>query len=225
MTSPVVRAPLAALEAIFQPPSANPPSPAHCGWADPADFLSELALPALAPLIQAKVRLEITTGLASDLLSALSEDRLDVVVSAVRPTGPDLEYEALYDEQFSLVCAPRLASREHRDIPLLAFSQPTCRSSAATGEPSSVASIGRSAALVIPDLRGLREAACAGAGMTVLPTYLVRGELESGRLVELASPCPPSAQHALPVLRKGGPDNPRLDAARGALTHAAGPGD
>ena len=166
------------------------------------------------------MRLEITTGLAADLLSALSEDGLDVVVSAVRPAGADLEYEALYDEQFSLVCAPRLASREHRDIPLLAFSAelPIIRRYWRTVFRTR---IGRSAALVIPDLRGLREAACAGAGMTVLPTYLVRSELESGRLVELASPAQPPRNTLYLCWRKGGADNPRVDAARGALTSAA----
>src|SRR3954469_3137435 len=92
-------APLAALEAIFQPPAAQPALAGTLRLGGPADFLSTLALPALSPLIQAKVRLDITTGLAAELLAALSDDGLDVVISAVRPVGADLEYEALYDEQ------------------------------------------------------------------------------------------------------------------------------
>src|SRR3954447_3667548 len=76
-------APLAALEAIFQPRAAQPALAGILRLGGPADFLSTLALPALAPLIEAKVRLEVTTGLAVDLLSALSEDSVDVVVSAV----------------------------------------------------------------------------------------------------------------------------------------------
>src|SRR3954453_16211790 len=89
-------APLAALEAIFRAPAGQPVLAGRLRLGGPADFLSVLAVPALVPLIQAKVRLEVTTGLASDLLAALSEDELDVVVSAVRPTGLDVEYEALY---------------------------------------------------------------------------------------------------------------------------------
>lgn len=41
------------------------------------------------------------------------------------------------------------------------------------------------AALVVPDLRALRAAAVAGAGVTVLPRYLCADDLTAGRLVEL----------------------------------------
>jgi DNA-binding transcriptional LysR family regulator len=40
------------------------------------------------------------------------------------------------------------------------------------------------AALVVADLRGLRAAALAGAGMTVLPRYLCADDLATGRLTE-----------------------------------------
>src|SRR5438132_4037274 len=61
-------APLAALEAIFRAPAGQPALAGTLRLGGPADFLSELALPALVPLVQAKVRLEVTTGLADELL-------------------------------------------------------------------------------------------------------------------------------------------------------------
>src|SRR5581483_6733881 len=102
--------------------------------------------------------------------------------------------QPLYDEEFVLVASPALAARLDpdqlaaqparalADVPLLAYAEdlPVVRRwwRHVLGSPPP-----RRAALVVADLRGLRTAALAGAGLTVLPRYLCAGDLTAGRLV------------------------------------------
>ncbi|MBG0820775.1 LysR family transcriptional regulator [Planomonospora sp. ID91781] len=60
-----------------------------------------------------------------------------------------------------------------------------------------------SAALVMPDLRGVRGAVVAGAGMSVLPLYLCEDELAEGTLVRLAEPELPPINTLFLAVREG----------------------
>ena len=62
----------------------------------------------------------------------------------------------------------------------------------------------REPALVFPDLRALAAAAVAGAGVTVLPTYLIADELADGRLVDLRPTDDPPI-NTLHLVRRPGP--------------------
>ena len=164
-----------------------------------ADVMGERVVPALAPLMRDGLDVEVTTGLAHDLLSALEESRLDLVVSSVRPDADGLLARAFVDEEFLLVAAPAVAARVDAGllaadparalapIPLLSYAadQPIIRRYWLTEfeqRPS------QRVALVLPDLRGLLRAVVAGAGASVLPRYLVDSALLDGTVVRLHEP-------------------------------------
>lgn len=172
-------------------PSAGSARALHIGG--PAELLSELVLPRLDELADAvQVPLRFRFGLADELLDDLEARALDLVVSAVRPRGRGITAVPAYDEEFVLVTAPRWADaregRELGDIPLVAYAEhlPIVRRywrSVFDRRPEGLA-----LAAVIPDLRGIRSAVISGAGMSVLPRYLVDADLAAGVLVQLDEP-------------------------------------
>jgi DNA-binding transcriptional LysR family regulator len=164
-----------------------------------ADVVSARIVPALVPLIRGGLDVEVTTGLADDLLAALSAGRLDLVVSSVRPTRNDLTATAFVDEEFLLVAAPSVAAGVDQDllaadpgralggVPLAAYAEhlPILRRYWLTEfEQRPAQRIG----LVLPDLRGLLRAVVAGVGASVLPRYLVDQALLDGTVVRLHEP-------------------------------------
>ena len=226
-----VTAPLAALDAVFAGPTQLPALTGSLRIGGPADLLGTLVLPALTPLLALHLRLVVTTGLADALLGQLLAGELDVAISAVRPSGRDIEFEPLYDEQFVLVAAPRWATRglsdqqALADVPLLAFS-PDLPIVRRYWRAVFRARIGRVAAVTVPDLRALRDLAIAGAGMSVLPTYLVRTALATGELVQLHRPTEAPRNTLYLCTRASGPSASgpsvaRIDAVRGTLLNAA----
>lgn len=65
-----------------------------------AEAMTLRVLPALAPLTGRGLALHATFGLAQDLLTELAADRLDLVVSAIRPTHQVLLAVPLVGEEF-----------------------------------------------------------------------------------------------------------------------------
>ena len=223
--------PMDALEAIAgggaRAPVAQPP----VRLAGPAEMLAALVLPALAPLVARDVRLTVTTGLAEDLLAGLRTGQYDLVVSVIRPRGRTVHAEVLMDEEFVLVAAPavaagidtrRLRSADHTalaTVPLLSYATdlPILRRywrhvfhTRLDAEP----------AVVAADLRALAALVAAGAGVSVLPRYLIAAQLDSGELVTLLDPEEPPINTAFLARRIGAPALPDVDAARRALLAA-----
>jgi DNA-binding transcriptional LysR family regulator len=171
-----------------------------------AEFMTVRGLPALAPLTQRGVRFEVALGLAADLLNALRDARLDVVLSAVRP-GAGFTATPFADEEFLLVGAPVLARtvssallaedpvRALEHLPLVAYSADLpivrryWRSEFGRRPPNPVA-------VVVPDLRAVLAAVVAGAGVSAA---LPRGARAGGGLGGAAAPAGGSAaEHAVP---------------------------
>lgn len=155
----------------------------------PAEFLSEVILPGLATRLPARVSVAARFGLTEDLVDDLRAGAVDVVVSTLPVRGPDLASEPIYDEEFTLVARPDLADHDGLDaIPLLTYGPelPIVRRywrSVFECRPNDLG-----VRVTAPDLRTLLRLALDGAGMTVLPDYLVREHLVSGSLVELHHP-------------------------------------
>lgn len=180
----------------------------------PAEFLAEVAMPAVGPLVADGVRLHVTPGVTADLLDALRAGHLDLVVATSRPAGRTLAAEVLGDEELVLVGAQRWAGAAEGAVvstgsttgpPLLAWDSgvPLLRrywrhvlGTRLEREPD----------LVVPDLRALRAAARAGAGVTVLPRYLCEADLASGALHALLQPEDPPVSTTFLVRRAGVPD-------------------
>lgn len=157
----------------------------------PAEFLSEVVLPGLADRLPAGIRVMARFGLAEDLIDDLHAGEIEVLVSALPVRGTDLSPEPVYDEEFALVAHPNWAARAEQNlaaVPLLAYGPelPIIRRywrSVFGRRPDDLA-----VRIIASDLRALLRLALSGAGMTVLPDYLVREHLASGALVALDSP-------------------------------------
>jgi DNA-binding transcriptional LysR family regulator len=182
----------------------------------PADFLAERAMRALAPLAKQGVRLRCRTGLADRLVAELAEGALDLVVAAARSARAGVSVEPLYEEEFVLVGARAFKKKPLADAPLVAFADdlPIVRRyfRAALG-----VRVGAAARVVIDDLRAVREAVKAGAGISALPSYLVEAALRRGELVKLHEPKQPVTNTIWLAARGGSLRHPRVAAVREAL--------
>ena len=204
-----VSGPLDALALAVGAPSTVEAAPVRLGGA--AEFLERVAVPALAPMVAAGRRIAVTAGVADDLLEQLRSGSLDLVISAVRPRGRALPTAALVDEEFALVAAPSLGVVPSPDLspgmieehPLLAYAHdvPILRR---YWRHVFGLRLEREPALTAPDLRALAAAAVAGAGITVLPTYLIADELADGRLSVLRPTDDPPI-NTLSLVRRPGP--------------------
>jgi DNA-binding transcriptional LysR family regulator len=169
----------------------------------PSEFLGAKVLPALADLYEENIQLRIKLGQPETLLEELQAGALDMFVSTIRVSRPGLETTALYLEELVLVGnaywasklpAKQLAAKGLEllsQTPLLAYSEelPLLRRfwRKTFGKVPEA-----TATLVIPDLRAIVQSAKAGAGVTVIPRYLVEDELENGELLELYKAAKPS---------------------------------
>ncbi|MFG3009435.1 LysR family transcriptional regulator [Streptomyces cinerochromogenes] len=239
-----IAAPLDELAAVAgpTPPAGTRAEPVHL--AGPAELLCTMALPALAPLVAEGVRLRVATGLTDPLLDELRAGRHDLVIATHRPRGRTLQAEPLSDEEFVLVAAPvwaeRLADRpsaphtEGGAPPVQAALDPAVLQGVPLvtyAEDLPIARrywrhvfgrrLSRTAAVTVPDLRGVLAAVAAGAGFSVLPRYLCQDLLDSGALVALLEPEDPPINTGFLVQRPGAFDNPDVARVRALLLRAA----
>jgi DNA-binding transcriptional LysR family regulator len=160
----------------------------------PSDFLCTLVLPSLAGRLADGLQVRATFGLPDDLLDRLVDRSLDLVISSTRPRRAGVRAIPFYDETFALVAAPKWSTgtptsspEPLRKIPLVAYAEeaPIIRRYWRTVFNTRLT---RTADLVVPDLRGVLAAVRAGAGASVLPTYLCDQELAAGDVVLLSEP-------------------------------------
>ncbi|MDQ0579114.1 LysR family transcriptional regulator [Streptomyces rishiriensis] len=225
-----VSAPLDELATVAGPdPAAGRADPVHL--AGPAELLCTRALPALAPLVAGGVRLRVATGLTDRLLEELRTGRHDLVIATTRPRGRTLTAVPLTDEEFVLVAAPEWAGRLRAPlatdgpaalhaVPLVTYAEdlPIARR---YWRHVFGRRLSDSAAVTVPDLRGVLAAVVAGAGITVLPRYLCLGELASGALVPLHEPADPPINTTFLVQRPGAVESPDVTRVRDLLLGVA----
>ncbi|SOE07257.1 LysR family transcriptional regulator [Streptomyces sp. Ag109_G2-15] len=226
-----IAAPLDELAAVAgpEPREGARPEPVHL--AGPAEILCTTVLPALAPLVAEGVRLRVATGLTDPLLDELRAGRHDLVIATSRPRGRTLHAVPLTDEEFVLVAAPVWAGRltdrlpvegpaALHSVPLITYAEdlPIARRywRHVFGRRLSC-----TAAVTVPDLRGVLAAVTAGAGFSVLPRYLCADLLDSGALVELVDPEDPPINTGFLVQRPGSSDNPDVVRVRELLLRSA----
>ncbi|MGN9801914.1 LysR family transcriptional regulator [Micromonospora sp. L32] len=219
--------PLDRLDAVLADDTATP-YPRTVFLGGPAEFLAELALPAVAGLVAEGLELRVSAGLPEQLLDDVAAGRLDLVVSSVRPRRRGLAVEPLYDEEFALVAAPAWGERlpdpvtpqALRDVPLVAYAEeaPILRRWWRTVFDTRLT---RTPNLVVADLRAVLAAVVAGAGASVLPTYLCRSELASGALRPLSSPAVPPLNTLFLAARPAVAGRREVQAVRRALLAAA----
>jgi DNA-binding transcriptional LysR family regulator len=165
----------------------------------PVDVLSEVVLPALAPLIAQGLSIRVRTGLTPELIGALANRELDLVIATTPTRHRGVVLDPLFDETLALVLSPRLAMTIRRsvslasvpartwpallrDAPLVAFAEnaPLVRRYWRTVFGLSKAPVAR---VVVDDLRAIRDLVRAASAWSVLPTYLVDRFIDSGELI------------------------------------------
>jgi DNA-binding transcriptional LysR family regulator len=168
----------------------------------PAELLCTRVVPSLTGMIAAGLRLRVRFGMPDGLLGELANGGLDLVVSTVRPRRRDLHAEPLADEQFALIAAPVWTADDIDRAPLIAYADnlPILRRYWRTVFGTRLT---RPPEVVIPDLRGVLAAVTAGAGITVLPTYLCDAHLADGSLRLLHRPQIPPINTLFLVSRMG----------------------
>ncbi|MFD3696714.1 LysR family transcriptional regulator [Streptomyces sp. NPDC058646] len=204
--------------------------------AGPPEFLCLRVLPALAPLVGEghTLRTSLQAG-AEEALDGLASGHYDLVVTTARPRGGLFTAATLCDEEHVLVAAPYWAAlvdpdrlrdkgpsaldgiplvEVHETLPLVIRywaavfdTRPDTRPAAAT--------------VVVPDLRAVLECVRAGAGIAVLPRYLCRSALDSGRIVALLEPPVPPLRTWFLVVRTGSLALAHLARAHDRLLRAA----
>ncbi|MEU5535395.1 LysR family transcriptional regulator [Streptomyces sp. NPDC020362] len=218
--------PLDQLAAITGEESSSTVAPVHL--AGPAEFMGVVGLKVLAPLVTQGVRLRVAIGLTEPLLEELRAGRHDLVVATRRPRGRTLHADLFADEEFVLVAAPAWAEQlTGQDLPTALESLPLI----AYAEDLPIARrywrhvfnrrLHVQAAITVPDLRGVLTTVTAGAGWSVLPSYLCRAELASGALRLLHQPEDPPINTAYLVQRPGSSTNPHVTLVREVLLTTA----
>jgi DNA-binding transcriptional LysR family regulator len=166
----------------------------------PVEIVTARVLPALADLVARGLEMRVTIGVSDELLHGLRSGALDLAVLTARPRHRGLRAEPLLDEEFALVAAApwttRLAAAADlaadlaaalAHVPLVAYGEdlPIIRRywrSVFEVRPA------LQAALVVPNLHAVLAAVRAGAGYSVLPTYLCAEDLAAQRLAMLHEP-------------------------------------
>lgn len=198
----------------------------------PAELVTVRLLPALADLIRDGLRLRVLFGQSDELLTGLAGNQFDLVISTVRPRRRGVVATPLMDEEFVLVATPEIANQVTAErianegpaaldgLPVIAYAEnlPVLRHYWTTVfdcQPDATA------AVVVPDLRGVLAAVAAGAGVSVLPTYLCTGELDRREIVPLCFPEMPPINTLYLATRAGSLTSPHLDLVRSHLLRKA----
>ncbi|MCT7350832.1 LysR family transcriptional regulator [Streptomyces sp. 15-116A] len=187
----------------------------------PADLIAARVLPSLGRLIAGGLDLRITLGESDGLLDDLKAGHLDLVISTIQPRSRGLAGTALTDEEFALVASPEVADslppgsltteggRTLAKLPMISYAEslPIIRrywDIVFDGPPPGPP------AVVVPDLRGAISAVVAGAGISVVPTYLCSEEIANGQLVMLLEPDIPPINTFHLAVRSGTLSDTRL---------------
>ncbi|MFD5319382.1 substrate-binding domain-containing protein [Streptomyces sp. NPDC127098] len=172
-------------------------------------------LPSLAGLITQGLQLRVRFGMPDDLLADVTQGALDIAISTLRPRRRGLRVDTLVDEEFALLAAPSWSLDDLDRAPLIAYAEnlPILRRYWRTVFDTRLT---RVPAVVVPDLRGVLATVTAGAGVTVLPTYLCATELAEGRLHILHPPEIPPI-NTLFLTSRAGVTHPAATAVRGHL--------
>lgn len=195
----------------------------------PVEFLSERVARGLA---DSPFRWRFRFGQPPDLLAALENGELDLVVATQRLPARGLDWNPLVDEALLPYGLPDRAcpdldpaAAEARLLagPWIAYAAdlPLIRRfwRHAFGHRPVIAP-----RFVLPDLRAIRGAVERGAGASVLPTYLAAEAAAAGRLTPLWTPPRPVTNQLWLVSRRADRTNlPLLDAW--AAVAATAPGD
>lgn len=140
----------------------------------------------------------IQLGLTKDLIAQLQAGNLDAVVATQKILHPDIEYQLLFEESFWLVGPPNInISALQIDLVSLDIWLKNQSWIAYSEELPMIRRFWRlvfgrriniNPKLIIPDLRGIRQAIALGFGFSVLPDYLCKDLIANNQLTLILQP-------------------------------------
>jgi DNA-binding transcriptional LysR family regulator len=165
----------------------------------PADALAVKVIPALLPLVSQGLTIHAAHGDTKELLDRLAQGELDLVIATTPSRKRGVRVAPFFTETLALVAGNDWAGRLEtptiealREAPMIAYAENLqlirryWRNVYEDAPP-------KKPRIVFDDLRGIIAAVVAGAGWTVIPTYLAVSELADGALRILHQPeLPPS---------------------------------
>lgn len=161
-----------------------------------ADFLAEVIVDQLPPLLQAGIRVHLHTGSSDLITQMLLEGHCDLGISAFGATDKRLKSELILTTDVLAVAAPAVVQRLSAakqlgaallDEPLLAYNLELPLINHWL-ERNRLQIPELRPAMVGQDLRTLRNVLVKGLGWSVLPQYLCQQQIASGELLEIPSP-------------------------------------
>ncbi len=189
------------------------------------DFMAELVVPRLLPLLQSGMRVRLVTGDREDIRPALLSNECDLAVSAYPLIDRRLRSELVHEEKLHAVAAPQVAARlcaapdladalEHEPVLAYDFEQQLVDEWLTTNR---LARGPLQAALIGQDLRSLRRLLAQGFGWSTLPGYLCREQLARGELAEIPAPVARPNNRYFLVWSPAALRQPRVAVAKTAL--------
>jgi LysR family transcriptional regulator (chromosome initiation inhibitor) len=159
-----------------------------------ADSIATWALPALSPLVNAGLPLEIITDdqdfthewlREGQVLGCVTTLKLALRGCKVLPLG-DMQYVAVANKAYAEVQCPQgLTPHNFRQIPFIAFNRKDDLQTEFVGRALGLRRVSLSQRFV-PSSEGQVHAVQAGWGASVVPLLLVQEQIASGALVNLA---------------------------------------
>ena len=192
--------------------------------AGPAEYLSFVAGPTLANLLQAdKINLVIHTGNKNNIYAQLENGTVELGITASMPNEQMYDYQCLDKERLLLVMN-RVQGRE--------LANQTVTASMLAGYKvitydeqlplirqyfNSVfnARCESPVAAVCPDIRAIATIVKSGVGYSVLPDYLCKNAIDTGELVQLGKEGPEN--EIFLVWKKGALNHPRVAYAKDVI--------
>jgi DNA-binding transcriptional LysR family regulator len=164
----------------------------------PADALSTRVIPALLPLVAQGLIVHAATGNTKALLTRLADGELDLVIATTPSRTRGVRLDRLFTETLALIASrdwaqrlpPPLTAHALYEAPMVAYAEnlQLIRRYWRTVFKADAPPTPR---IVLDDIRGIISAVVAGAGWSVVPTYLALNELTSGALHILHQPDEP----------------------------------
>ena len=158
-----------------------------------ADSIATWALPALSPLVNAGLPLEIITDdqdfthewlREGQVLGCVTTLKLALRGCKVRPLG-DMQYVAVASKAFADVQCPQgLTPHNFRQIPFIAFNRKDDLQADFVGRALGLRRVALSQRFV-PSSEGQVHAVQSGWGASVVPQLLVKDQIDRGELVNL----------------------------------------
>jgi len=165
----------------------------------PKEFINAKMIPIFASLSQHSIKTVLQINSPDKIYKMMDDGTLDLAITERVLEKSNIGYCNLFVDELVLVVAPEWAEKIKdemsspsmlSDIPLLVYEEAFSYIQQYYVEVFKENNVKRPV-ITVADLSIIHNLLCEGAGYSVLPRYLVKESLASGKLVQLLMPKPP----------------------------------